>query len=273
MAMGNTHPRPRPFQRFRRIASALAFALFALSAPSMAQQAALPPAYSATAIQKAPGQPETRGRIIKSGQNMRLEFTREGQPVIQILRPGDGVMYLLDPQNKTYSEFRGPAVPAPVGDGYTNPCPDQREGPACQRIGTEVISGITVERWAIATQGQSGAQGKPMIIAWDSTRKRALRQNFPDGSTTVMAFKAMEDVNGRKTEHWTMNIEVPNQPPSKGDWWFDPQLRVVVREDLPNGVSRRLEDIHIGDVPATAFQPPQGWALTQPAPTAAPSGN
>ena len=215
--------------------------------------------YSATAIHGLPGQSETSGKIIKSGQNMRLEFDQNGQTVIQILRPTEGLMYILDSEKQTYIEIRGQAVPATKSDGYTTPCPESAQMAQCERIGTDTVSGIAVERWALA----SNPQTRPLIILWDSTRRRALRQEFPDGSVMAMHFQAMEDLNGRMTEHWTIKItagnQQGNQPANTGSWWFDPELRVVVREDLPGGEVRRLEEITVGPVDATAFQVPEGW--------------
>ncbi len=257
--------------------AAMAVGIMALTGPAQAQQSqpATQP-YSATAVHAFPGQPETTGRIVKSGQNLRMEFTQNGKPVIEILRPAEGVMYVLDPETKSYFEVRGPAVPVP-NDGYTTPCPDNAASEACQLVGKDTVSGIDVEKWAIATQPGS----PPMIILWDSTRRRALRQEFPDGSATAMTFKAMENINGRPTEHWTITATAPNQEPLTGDWWFDPELRLVVRENLPTGETRRLENITVGQVDASAFQVPAGWTRREfpAAPQAqqpqqpAPSGN
>ena len=221
-----------------------------------------PQSYSATAYQSAPGQPETRGRIEKSGQNLRLEFTSNGKPVVQIMRPGDGLMYILDPQTRTYMEIRGEAVPATATDGYVSPCPDQLPGDRCRMLGHDVVDGIDVERWAITTRPGS----KPLVILWDSTRRRALRQDFPDGSATVMRFREMAEIDGRSAEHWSIEVTAPGQPPRYGDWWFDPHLRLVLREDLPGGGSRRLDDIVTGPVDPADFAPPRGWTKRTPPP-------
>jgi len=221
--------------------------------------------YSATAVHSLPGQPETSGKIIKSGQNMRLEFEQDGQAVIQILRPSEGLMYVLNPTDQTYFEIRGQAVPATKTEGYTTPCVDAARMARCERIGTDTVSGIVVERWALASKPRDRA----LIILWDSTRRRALRQEFPDGSVMAMDFQAMENLNGRMTEHWSINITSDNQPANTGSWWFDPELRVVVREDLPGGEMRRLDEITTGAVDETAFAVPQGWQkLNAPAPPA-----
>ena len=222
--------------------------------------------YSATAIHGLPGQPETSGKIVKSGQNMRLEFIQNDQNVIQILRPTEGLMYILDPKAETYVEIQGQAVPATGTDAYVSPCPDQARMARCERVGADTVSGIAVERWLLSNQPQA----KPLVILWDSTRRRALRQEFPDGSVMAMSFKAMENLNGRNTEHWSIEISAPNQPVNTGSWWFDPELRVVVREELPGGETRRLEDIIVGPVDPNVFQVPEGWEKQDP-PQSAPT--
>ena len=239
------------FAALALLASTASFSAQTVQAPT----ASPPQSYSATAIHALPGQPETTGKIVKSGQNLRLEFEQNGKPVIQILRPADGLMYVLDPTAKTYVEIRGPAVPATTTEGYTSPCPDQPPLARCTRTGKDTVSGISVERWELAARPDD----PPLVILWDSTRRRALRQEFPDGRVLAMAFKAMEDVDGRKTEHWSIQVTAPDQPANTGSWWFDPELRVVVREDMPGGEIRRLENIETGPVDPAAFMVPQGW--------------
>ncbi len=74
-----------------------------------------------------------------------------------------------------------------------------------------------------------------------------------------MSFNAMVDLAGRQAEYWTIDYTTPGQAPLSTGWWFDPTLRVVVREDLPGGGSRRLEDIQAGPVDPALFEAPAGW--------------
>lgn len=231
-----------------------------VAAFSHAQSPAASNTYSAIAVHSLPGQPETFGTIVKSGQNLRLEYDEAGRRVIQILLPTVGAMYFLDPKTQTYTEYLGPSVPATDIEGYASPCPGQETSPSCQHVGDDVVSGVKVERWALA----SGQSGKPLVILWNSARRRALRQDFPEGGSMVMAFVAMEDLNGRFAEHWTIKLSIPGNDVKSGDWWFDPKLRVVVRENLPSGETRRLDNITIGPVDPALFQVPQGWRKVEP---------
>lgn len=250
---------------FLSVAAAVTFSL-GVATGAVAQQSDSSPAYSATAVHVLPGQPDSTGLVVKSGQKMRLEYDQNGQHVVQILLPEQGAMYLLDPQSRSYLEILGQQMPAAMDENNTVPCSDQSQLAVCQRVGTDTVSGINVERWILAAQPQT----KPLTILWDPTRRHALRQDFPDGSTMSLKFKAMVDLNGRSTEHWTMQVLAPGKETLTGGWWFDPELRVVVREELPGGEIRRLENITVGAVDPAMFQVPEGWQKRDPSAIATP---
>ncbi len=255
--------------------AAVAVISVSVAEPGLTQNSNSASAYTAQAIHAFANEPEDVGKIVKSGAKLRLEFMRDGKDVIQILLPELGAMYILDPATQTYVEILGATMPLTSIEGYVSPCPEQTQGMTCQKTGTDVVSGIKVERWILSTQTQS----RPLVILWDSARRRALRQDFPDGGSMKMAFKTMEDLNGRSTEHWTINLALPGQDAQTGDWWFDPELRVVVRENLPGGETRRLENIVVGPVDPSAFAIPEGWheqqaptiTTPQPQPSVAPA--
>jgi len=254
-------PRPNTF-----IATVAAASVAVLSAGALfAQQSSPHRAYSATAVHGIAGQPTTSGTVTKSGQNMRLEFEQNGRKVVQILLPEQGVMYVLDPQTKTYMEMRGQAVPPTTGRSPAAPC-DPAQMAQCEKVGSDVVSGIGVERWLLVAQPQT----PPVTILWDPTRRHALRQEYPDGSVTAMRFVEMETLNGRATEHWNLEIQAPGRDTLTGGWWYDPDLRVVVREDLPGGEIRRLENISVGAIDPSAFQVPEGWQRRDPTALSAP---
>jgi hypothetical protein len=193
--------------------------------------------------------------VIKSGPNLRMEYTEQGRQVVQILRRADGVMYLLDPETKSYYEVRGKPSPDPTGAGYLPPCQQDDPSVKCTFKGTEVSSGIKAEVWEIAVPGQSGVT----TILWDGARHRALRQSFPDGTEMKMTFVKMEEVAGREVEHWSVGYSAPGREAQAGAWFYDPKLRVEVREELPTGEVRSLEDIKVGPVDPAVFTVPQGW--------------
>ncbi|GGD43504.1 hypothetical protein [Sinisalibacter lacisalsi] len=218
-------------------------------------QASEPPAYTARAVHRLPDGSVDTGAVVKSGPDMRLEYTENGRDVVQIIRRAEGVMYLLDPAKQTYFEMRGAPAPDPTGAGYMPPCQEGDPGLSCTFKGTEVISGITAEIWEIGMPGQPGVS----TVLWDGARHRALRQTGPDGSVMRMAFLSMVEVAGRRVEHWSMSFEAPGQPAQSGAWFYDPELRVEIREEMITGAVRELEDIRVGPVDPALFEVPAGW--------------
>jgi len=247
----------------RRNAAALAFALFA--SPVLAQTPTAPttPSFAATAVQTLPDGSEQAGRIMKSAGNMRIELQGpNGQSSIQIMRGGDGVAFLVDPQSRTFAVINDPSVANAVA-GATDPCPPPAEMQAaqmtCEHVGEGMVSGIVTQTWELKAPKIEGA----MRIEWDTGRKRALSQIWPDGTAMTMTFQAMQEMQGRQVEYWSTSLQVPGQPAAIGGWWFDPALLVVVREENPGGVTRSLRDIRVGALDPALFYPPQGYTQVE----------
>ena len=227
------------------------------------------PSYSAETVQTTPDQPDRTGIITKSGNFMRLEFTQDGQKIIQILRPTEGLTYVLYPDSRTYIEQRGPAQPEEFAGSYSPPCPTEAEksGLICSRLGLEVYQSIPVERWHI------GADDDPsqMLILWDPERKRALRQEMSNGTLVQMTFLGMQEIAGREAEHWVTEISRHGVATRHFEWWYDSALKLVLRETLPNGTQRHLQNITVGPVDPRQFTVPENWQRVD-APVHPPSG-
>jgi len=236
-----------------RALGALALAT-GLATAALAQTVA-PLAYTAQALHRLPDGTVNAGTVIKSGPDMRLEYEDAGRQVIQIIRRAEGVMYFLDPALKTYMEMRSAPSADPTGVGYLPPCEEGDPALSCTRTGTEVTSGITAEVWEISAPGQP----QPTVILWDGARHRALRQTSPDGSVMSTTFQAMVELSGRTVEQWSISYETPGQPVQAGAWFYDPELRVEIREEMPNGAVRELADIRVGPVDPALFTVPAGW--------------
>lgn len=242
-----------------------------LNGAALAQQSQ-PPAYAARAVHILPDGTQEVGTVVKAGSDMRMEYQQDGRQVIQIIRRAEGVVYFLDPAQQTFVEMRGTPAADPTGVGYMPPCQEGDPMVSCTYKGTEVVSGITAELWEIAPQGAPGAS----TIVWDGARHRALKQTGPDGSEMAMAFQAMVSLAGRNVEHWSVTFRAPGQPAQTGAWYYDPELRVEVREEMLNGAVRALEDIRVGPVDPALFTVPAGWQQVQPPQAPAPmpgSGN
>lgn len=235
------------------------FALLAalvLSASISLAQTPLP-SYSATTIQTAPDQPDRTGIITKSGNFLRLEFAQDGQQVIQILRPTEGLTYVLYPASNSYVEQHSPAQPEEFADSYTPPCPTQAEqsGLQCTRLRLEVYQSIAVERWHIGAEGDPGQ----MLILWDPTRKRALRQEMSDGTIVQMTFLGLQEIERREAEHWITEVSRQGIATLRTEWWYDNELKLVLRETLPDGTQRHLQNLTVGQVDPSLFTVPTNW--------------
>ncbi len=230
------------------------FAALTLSSTARAQSL---PSYTAETVQTTPDQPDRAGVITKSGQLLRLEFTQDGQQIIQILRPTEGITYVLFPATQSYIERRGPAAPEEFADSYTPPCPTEAEqnGLQCRRLGLEVYQSIPVERWHISAEGDPSQ----MLILWDPTRKRALRQEMSNGTLVQMTFLGRQEIENREAEHWVTEVSRQGAVTMRNEWWYDPALKLVLRETLPDGTRRKLQNIIVGEVDPRLFTVPDGW--------------
>lgn len=239
----------------RPIIALLSSLIFSAS-PGLAQGTPLP-AFTAQSVQTTPGQPDRSGSITKSGTFLRLEFIQDGQQIIQILRPTEGMTYVLFPASQTYLERRSPPQPEAFLESYAPPCPTEAEasGLRCNRLGLEVYQSIPVERWHIGSEGDPGQ----MIILWDPTRKRALRQEISSGTLVQMTFLGMQALAGREAEHWVTEASQPGQATLRTEWWYDSALKLVLRETLPDGTQRYMENITVGPVDPSLFTVPDGW--------------
>ncbi len=253
-------------------ACALALLIPVLSpvlAVSPATAQTLIPAYAADAVYRTPDGTESSGRVVKSGPDMRLEFTEGGRAVVQIIRRAEGVMYVLDATSRSYFKVQGEPDPQAGSAAYEAPCDQSVTAVTCRFLGNEVTSGITAEAWEI---GQPGDPSQVSRILWDGARHRVLRQEYPDGTVMALSFKAMVQIEGRNVEHWIISVNVPGQAPLAGAWYYDPELRVELREELPSGEVRSLRNIIVGAVDPAAFAVPAGWTEISPPQPPGPGG-
>lgn len=232
---------------------------------ALAQDTRLPD-YQAQSLQTAPDQPDRVGFIYKSGSQLRLEFTQDGLQIIQVLRPTQGRAYVLFPEKQSYLEQQGPAQPEEFINSYTPPCPAEVEegGLQCNRLGLEVYQNIPVERWHIGAEDNSGQ----MIILWDPSRKRALWQESSNGIIVKMTFLGIGTVSEREAEHWVTEVSRPSEATLRNEWWYDSELKLVLRETFADGTQRIIDNITVGPVDPNLFTVPDGWQrLNAPATT------
>ena len=103
-----------------------------------------------------------------------------------------------------------------------------------------------------------------MLILWDPSRKRALRQEMSNGTLVQMTFLGMQTVEGREAEHWVTEVSRQGAATLRNEWWYDPALKLVLRETLPDGTHRKLQNITVGPVDPSLFTVPDGWQRLAP---------
>ena len=246
-------------KKFLGIVAAICTSIFVVTSPARAA-----PAFTAEAIHTPPGQSPETGRVFISEQGSRFEFERKGRPVIQIMLPGQEVMRLLFPEDKTYvemaqlspSKMESPATPCPL------PAIAQ-----CERTAVETLNGRPVEVWRITfnqipgdiSTGQQSVASGPIQIWWDSERKVAMREQYPDGGASTTTLKGKVDHQGRSVEHWQITLTRPDGETVRMSRWYDPELQTDVREERPNGAVREFRNIRLVAPDPAWFTVPAGY--------------
>lgn len=217
--------------------------------------------FSAEMVSRAPdGRVETVQMFVGDGR-MRKEMSQQDQEVVQIIDQNRGISWVLFPAQQTYLEQAarpgeaGPAAPPPAS-AQTDPCAGM-PGLTCERIGEESVGGRTAVKWEMVMthEGQS-MQGTLWI---DAERAIPLKHQMSNGEIMELLMVGTETIDGRQVEKWEMTTTAPNQEPTRILQWYDPELKLSVREEFPGGGVRELKSIRIADQPDHLFAVPAGY--------------
>jgi len=216
--------------------------------------------FSANIIQTIPGQGSQQGKIFVGKDQVRTEYDINGKTVIQIIDMKNQQAIMLDPENRTYILSKaGPGGAAPGEPGKAadaNPCAGM-PGVSCKKLGTEEINGRPAQKWEFENTAQ--AESGKMITWLDEERKLPLRQTMPDGSSMEMRLVGREMLNGRPTEKWEMTAKRPGGQSQVSSQWYDPFIKMNIREEQAGGYVREFENIKIDKQPETLFAIPAGY--------------
>lgn len=244
----------------------MGMALLLFAAQPHAQGPALE--FSAEAVQMAPDNQLRRARMYVGHERVRKEYSENGQQVTEIIDWGRGRTILLMPEQKTYmensAEARTKALPRLAGEN-TNPCLDM-PSLQCVYLGQEILSGRRVDKWEMLAQRDGITERS---LHWiDPQRQMPLRQILPDGRIIELTFVGQQLLNGRQVEHWEQSLSLPDGEIQRASQWYDPQLQIAIREELPGGYYRELRNIVVAEQPAELFEVPAGYQrLERPART------
>lgn len=244
----------------------MGMALLLFAAQPQAQGPALE--FSAEAVQMAPDKQLRTARMYVGHERVRKEYSENGQQVAEIIDWGRGRVILLMPEQKTYMESgtteQTRILPRRAGED-TNPCLDM-PSLQCRYLGQETLSGRRVDKWEMLAQRDGITERS---LHWiDPQRQMSLRQILPDGRLTELTLVGQQILNGRQVEHWEQSSSLPDGEVQRVSQWYDPQLQIAIREELPGGYFRELRNIVVAIQPTQLFEVPAGYQrLENPART------
>lgn len=220
--------------------------------------------FSADAVQQIPGEETHNARIFATASQVRMEYSRNGSRLVEIVDNEAGKSYLLLPSQKEYmmrelpAHLREPGKSAAVD---ANPCAGSPHA-QCRQLGEERVSGRDATKWEMTIE----MEGSPMrsLIWLDKERKLPVRQIRPDGTVIEMSLQEKELFDNRWTEKWQMLMTRPDGETLESLQWYDPELGIIIREKLPGGYFRELRNIRVGEQPSGLFQVPSDYRQVSP---------
>ena len=212
--------------------------------------------FSADAVITTPQQPEVRTKIYVGKKAVRTETNINNQKMIEISFPEQGRVVMINTQQRAYKEIN---TNKPVTDktkADKSPC-DQIPDAQCLMLAKEKIDGIETEKWQVI----SNREGRQLrTLHWiDVKRKLALREYFPDGSLAELKMVLKEKMNGRNTEKWQRTMSRPDGSNRVSFQWYDPELKMAIREVLAGGYMRELKNIKVAKQASKLFKIPKDY--------------
>jgi hypothetical protein len=198
-----------------------------------------------------------------------MEMSQQGREVVRISDQNRGMEWILFPAEQSYLErgassgAEGAPPPSPKEpSAEADPCASL-PGVTCRRVGVEDVNGRPAVKWEMsATQGGETLTGAQWL---DQERGMPLRSVMPNGPTMELKILGPETIDGRKVEKWELSVTAPNQQPSRTFQWYDPELKLAVREEFPGGYVSELKNIRVGPQPDDLFSVPAGYSrMTMP---------
>lgn len=215
--------------------------------------------FSATAVQIAPGQPENQKKMYVSKGIVRTDSVFNNNTLIEIVNSKEQIRLFLIPNERIFLQQKSPGSLTSAVSGEissTSPCAGMRDT-SCEMLGKEMINNRQTEKWEFAEK-----QGDQMHLSlhWiDVERRMVVREFIPDGTLTELLPLENELIDGRHTEKWLWRSLTPDGKMESATQWYDPELKMSIREELPGGYIRELRDIKTGPQEKELFEIPDGY--------------
>jgi len=230
--------------------------IFASVFSAHAQQATVQ--FSADTVESAQQGESRTGRLYVGADQVRTEMDMDGQIMIQIIDLKAQEALMINPQQRSYMRRRAGQGEMMSGDPQEDesPCAGM-QNITCKPLGKEVVNGRPTQKWEFVatTQGQSSA----MLFWLDEQRRIPIRQMMPDGSSMEMRMLGKETVNGRGTEKWELTAKGAEGNSMVSYQWYDPEINMNIREEVPGGYTRDIRNIKVGPQPKELFAVPDGY--------------
>lgn len=213
--------------------------------------------FSADAIQIVSGRVSMYSKMYVSKNAVRMDTEKKGQQVVDISYPKEGRKVRLFPQQKTYIEKIVPAISEFGSENLAKtPCEGMPKS-KCKRIGVETLHNIKADKWQL----ERIVNGKVFRSQhWiDNDRRLAIKEMLTDGSVTELIMMGKGKLDGRNVEHWGSRYFHPSGYKTVSHQWYDPELKIVIREEKKNGFIRELSNIKTEKQKADLFVLPTGY--------------
>jgi len=222
--------------------------------------------FSATAVQITP-QGVVQTRIFISKDAIRNEYEQNGREFIEIIHPDENKRMMLFPAEKVFIEQYAPSFPDRRVTDSKSPC-DKLAGTLCRKLDDEVVNDIETEKWEFSRV----VEGRPVhSLHWiDRERQLPIREFFSDGSAVEMFLLGDDKVSKRKAEKWRMQVMAADGQRVQFLQWYDRELKLVIREEHPDGYVRELRDIKVGQLKPALFSVPKDYQRRAQPPRPAP---
>ncbi len=213
--------------------------------------------FVAEAVRTLPQQPQSHSAKMYVGKEgmRRVEYMAGSSAVIEIIIPARGTSWRINPVEKTYVERMKPPTPSPAAV-QADPCAGQANV-TCTSLGREEVNGRQADKWEIVV---SFKNQDIKILRWvDIENGFPLIQEMPNGQRAERRLVGEEKVNGRQVEKWEL-VSSWNQKSASSFQWYDPVLKLAVREEGAAGMVNELRNIQPGPQPGHLFQLPDGYS-------------
>lgn len=216
--------------------------------------------FSADAVQSISGQPSMNAKLYVSKNAVRTESIMNGSDMVEIVYAKDNRRVLLNKQTKKYIEQKlsGENMNAKnkKTKDITSPCNSISDA-MCKKLGNENINDRETVKWEMTVK-RNGRSFKS--LHWlDKKYHMPVREQFQDGTISTMTLSAKEKIGERETERWYLHAIRPDGQSIESQQWYDPNLKMVIKEELPGGYVRELRNIKVSKQDKKLFQIPSDY--------------